>query len=183
MNMTSIINFVQELDRREFYRYLAVTGGIFLCVLGIIFFFQRRQIQDLDRRLKNVNKQRQAVRKILQEHALAEEQRQAVDSILERDRTFRIKEFFQLAVKNLGLTRAMGKEPVVIDNDLGNGYTETQLESNFRNLDMKQVSDLLNRIEQNNRLYTKELTLSKARRTQKVDANLVIATLQPKTIS
>ena len=181
--MASIINFVQELDRREFYRYLAIAGGLFFLTLGIIFFFQRRQIKELDRRLSNVNKQRHAVRKILQGHAAVEKQRHAVNAILELEPNFRIKEFFQLAVKDLGLTRAMIKEPVVLDNDLGNGYTETQLESNFKKLDMKQIADLMDKIEQNNRLFTKELSLTKSRFAPKVDATLVIATLQPKTIT
>jgi len=183
MNMTSIVNFVQELDSREFYRYLAIAGGVFLLIIGVIFFFQRRQIKELDRRLANVNKQRSVVRKILQGHALVEKQRQEVNTILDREPNFRIKEFFQLAVKDLGLTRMMSKDPVVLDNDLGNGYTETQLESNFKKLDMKQVEELMDKIEQNNRLFTKELALTKSRFAPKVDATLIIATLQPKTIS
>ncbi len=183
MNLTSIRNIIQDLDKKEFQRYLMIFFGIFYALIALLLYFQKRQMWNLEAKLKRVNQQRDEVRSILQEHALINQQRAAVDAILAKDKNFKLPQYFDLLTKHLGLFGYMSKEPVVSEHDLNNGYDEVQLDSAFKDLDIKQVTDLLYKIEQNDRVYTKEIALAKSPKAPKLDVSLVIATLQPKIAS
>lgn len=183
MSMAGLRNFIQELDKKQFYQYISIFFAGFCILLGILVFFQRRSIAALDLKLKRVNQQREEARSILQEHVLINEQRAAVDAILAKDKNFKIPQYFDLLVKELGLTSHMSKVPTVVENDLNNGYEEVQLDSSFKDMNMKQVAELLYKIEKNDRVYTKELILIKQSKAPLLDVTLVIATLQPKLTS
>jgi len=154
MSMSSFITYIQELDRRELYRNLSIFLAGIVLIFGLIFFLQRRQVQGFERKLSAINKQRDAVKRILQDHALVEEQRQLVDTILERDRNFRINQFLEELARDLRLSQNMSKN-IEMENNLGNGYTEIQVETTFKDLDTRQLTDLLYRIEQSSRVFTK----------------------------
>lgn len=175
-----IRDFIYELERKEFYRYVALFLILFSALLGFLAYLQHQKVTTLEARIKHINKQRGEIRSILQEHALVKKQRAFVDTLLAQEKDFKIGQFFERTVQELGLTQKMNKNPVV-DTDLGNGYIESQLESIFKDMDMKQVADLLHTIENNNRIYTKKLELIKPPKATKLDVTLVIATLQPKT--
>lgn len=180
MNIMDISNFINELDEKDFYKYMIIFVVLFLLILGIIMFFQHSALASYETRLKNINKQRVELRSLLQEHAIVNKQQEAVDTILSKDKGFRIADFFELITRELGLTQNVTKSPVV-ENDLGNGYYETQLDASFKDMDMKQVTDLLDKIEHNPRVYAKNLGLHKTPKSAKLDVTLVVATLQPKT--
>lgn len=180
MNSTDISNFINELDSNDFYKYMVVFIVMFLLIIGVIMYLQHSAIVSYEMRLKNINKQRVELRTLLQEHAMVNQQREAVDAILLKDKDFRISHFFELITKELGLASHVTKD-TVIENDLGNGYAETQLDASFKDMDMKQVTDLLYKIEQSPRVYTKNLVLLKTPKSAKLDVTLVVATLQPKT--
>lgn len=180
MNSADIGNFINELDAKDFYKYMIVVVVLFLIIIGAILYFQHSAIDSYETRLKNINKQRVELRSLLQEHVLVNKQRETVDAILSKDKAFRISNFFDLITKELGLSSNVTKD-TVIENDLGNGYVETQLDASFKDMDMKQVTDLLYKIEQSLRMYTKNLVLLKTPKSSKLDVTLVVATLQPKT--
>lgn len=183
MTIADIKNFIRELDIRQFYKYLALLFALVVLLIGLILFFERRRINVLALRMGRINKQRDEVRAILHEHLSIAEQRAAVDAILIRDKNFKLPQYFDLLVKELGLSSLMSKTPTVTENDLNNGYEEVQLDTSFREMDTKQVCELLYKIEKNDRVYTKELALIKQPKMQKLDVTLVIATLQPKLTS
>jgi uncharacterized membrane protein YhiD involved in acid resistance len=183
MNITTIKNFIQELDRKEFKRYMMIGFAIFCVLIGLLIFMQKRKISNLESKLRRINQQRDEVRSILQEHALINQQRAAVDAILAKDKNFKITQYFDNLVKELGLTRFMTKEPTPDERDLNNGYDEIQLDATFKDMDMRQVTELLYKIEQNDRVYTKELALIKPPKSSKLDVSITIATLQPKITS
>ncbi len=180
MNSADISNFINELDAKDFYKYMLVVVLLFLIIIGAILYFQHSALSSYEARLKTINKQRVELRSLLQEHGLVNKQREAVDAILSKDKAFRISNFFDLITKELGLSPHVTKD-TVIENDLGNGYVETQLDASFKDMDMKQVTDLLYKIEQSPRMYTKNLVLLKTPKSSKLDVTLVVATLQPKT--
>ncbi len=183
MTVAGFRNFLQELEKKQFYQYLGIFLGIFLLLLGALIFFQRRRIGALEQRLRRINQQREEARAILQEYRLINQQRATVDEILAKDKNFKIPQYFDLLVKELGLSNHMSKEPTVAESDLNNGYEEVQLDSSFKEMNMKQVAELLYKIEKNDRVYPKELVLIKSPKASLLDVTLVIATLQPKLTS
>ncbi|HVW99634.1 MAG TPA: hypothetical protein VHA52_04210 [Candidatus Babeliaceae bacterium] len=173
-------DFIVVLDRRQFYRYLAIAIGIFLILLGIVGYIHYRKIGTLERKLRRINQQRDEARTILQEHAMVKQQQADVDSILEKDRDFRLVKYFLSLVDQLSLRQNLTQDPIPMSEDLNNGYTEVRIPATFTNLNMKQVVELLQEIDKNDRVYTKELSLIKSSKSPTLDVTLIIATLQPK---
>ncbi len=180
MTIADIRNAIRELDIKTFYRYIALFSIIVIALVGLLAYWQRRRINGFVLRMNRVNKQREVVKGILQEHMSIVEQRAAVDTILNRDKNFKIPQYFELLLKEVGLANKMSKTPTITENDLNNGYEEVQLDTSFRDIDTKQLSELLYKIEKNDRVYTKEVVVIKQPKVDKVDVTLVIATLQPK---
>ena len=179
--MQYIKDFIRNLDEREFLRYLAVVLGSLVLVLGFLIFFNSSKVNSLQLRLKRINKQREETREILQKHAIVKQQQAEVDAILAKDPTFKIKEYFTGIVAELNLIQNNTKQAEVSEpQDLDNGYSEVKLNAGFTDLNMKQLCELLYKIEQNERIYTKEIVITKSLKTPTIDVTLVVATLQPK---
>lgn len=174
-------NFIRNLEEREFYRYLAIVLGVLVLVLGILIYTNYSTVSGLELKLKRINKQREDTREILQKHETVKQQQAEVDAILAKDPTFKIKEYFTATVAELNLGQQNTKQAEVSEpQDLDNGYSEIKLNAGFTDLNMKQLCELLYKVEQNERIYTKELIITKALKTPTIDVTLVIATLQPK---
>lgn len=182
MTLADVRNSIRELDTKKFYRYALLFFIIVIALVGLLAYLQRRRINAFVLRMNRVNKQREVVRGILQEHMSIGEQRAAVDTILNRDKNFKIPQYFEQLVKEAGLGAKMSKTPTVTESDLNNGYEEVQLDTSFRDIDTRQLSELLYKIEKNDRVYTKEVVLIKQPKADKLDVTLVIATLQPRLV-
>lgn len=174
-------NFLRDLDSRAFNRFCALFFAVVVGLICLVFFYYYHAASDFERKMRRVNQQREEARAILQEHALVQKQRVEVDAILAKDRNFTIAQYFLSIVAELGLTKDMSKEPSTTQSDLNNGYSETQLNAAFKEMDMKQITELLYKIEQNDRVYTKNIMILKPPKATKLDVTLTIATLQPKT--
>ena len=117
------------------------------------------------------------MKRILTRAASVQQQRKEVDAILEEDKDFKIGGYFKDVLTKLVLTSKKAVEsPSQIDRE--GKYRESILNVKFTDMDMKQLSELLNEIEKNKRIFTKELEVTTSRKTpQKIDVNLTIATL------
>lgn len=184
MKLERIRSFVQELDRKKFYYALGGFLAFFSLLIAGLIFYQNKKITNLTQRIKRVNSLRQEVKALIAQHGLVKQQQMAVDAILEKDANFKIAQYFESLVKELKATKNLepSSNPIT-ENSLNNGYTEKQLERSFKDMDMKQVTDLLYAIEKNDRVYTKELKLAKDPKTGKLHVSLTIATLEPQQIS
>jgi hypothetical protein len=172
------------LSVKDFIIILLFFFLIFSLVIAGIIFFQFRKVSKLEERLKKINQSRSKVQLVLQNHAFVKQQQESVKEILEKEKYFMITEFFEGVVKNLALDSKTKKEEFKsLDVDLNNGYEEERLESNFKDMNMKEVVRLLNQVEQEERVYVKKIELSKSPKAKKLDVNLVIATLRPKVVT
>lgn len=177
---TQIRDYILDLDESQAYKWIGgVIVAIVICCSIIIYSFYAAT-ENAQKRLKRVNQLREEARVILEKHEMVKKQQQEVDTILMKDPAFKIKEYFTALLKELGLERNMTKSAEVSDpQDLNNGYSEVKLDAALSELNMKQLSNFLYKIEQNERIFTKELTITKALKSPTIDVTLVIATLQP----
>lgn len=179
-----VLNFVQNLERKKFYNYLAIFFVIFCLIIAGIIFFQYRKTSKSEERLQKINQSRGRAQTILKSHAFVKEQQKRVKEILEKDqKEFIITEFFDDVVKNLGLSAKRKESAGVAEVSLNNGYKEEQLPSSFKDMNMRDVVRLLNEIEQKERVYVKKVELLKSPKGRSLEVNLVIATLRPKVES
>lgn len=165
----------------RFYYFAGFIGAFAIIMFGFMYYFYS-SVHGLEQRISRINRQREETRTILQKHALVKQQQAEVDAILAKDSSFRIKEYFTSVINELGLMNNATKPAEVTEpQDLTPNYAEIKLDASFSDINMKQLVELLYKIEQNERIYTKELVITKAQKGRSLDVTLVIATLQQKT--
>lgn len=176
--LEKISTYIDNISKKELSRYLLISLGIIVTCFLLLVFNYYRKVRYLKKQMRILNEAREEeVKRILTRAASVQQQRKEVDAILEEDKDFKIGGYFKDVLTKLGLTSKKAVEsPSQIDRE--GKYRESILNVKFTDMDMKQLSELLNEIEKNKRIFTKELEVTTSRKTpQKIDVNLTIATL------
>lgn len=177
----SFLSRLQEialpLESSEFYRNLAFfLGTLTLLTVGIMYYHHSKT-SELRSALQKMYKTQQEAKVILERLKLVNKQSEDINTVLEEDKNFKIKSFYDDLVAKNGLTSYQGKEAEVSEDILQKLYTEIKLTAQLRGISTKQLCELLQAIEQKTRIYTKELSITK--RSDSLDIILTIATLKP----
>jgi hypothetical protein len=176
--------FLDEFEQKNYYRLLA--GAIFTTILffGSLLYLHSNKVAFLQKELKQVNRERIKARRFLEEHARVEAQKNVVDKVLSEEKSsFKILEFGNNVIQEANLQRRLAK-PLELSEpqDLGNNYDELKLEMTFTGMTMQELVDFLySKIQINNKVYTKELSITKLPQSPTLNITLVIATLVRKT--
>ncbi len=180
MNMiVRIQKFIEELDNRTLYQYLAGMAGLVLLILMLLFYMGHRRIVALQGDIASMNRFRTDARNLLGKNAIVNERKKQVDEILTQDQTFYIKEYFLQVVSELNLTGNSSKDAEISSpQDLKNGYSEIRLDASFTGITMQQLCDLMFRLEKNQRVFIKEVSITKTFSQPTIGVTLIIATLQ-----
>jgi len=155
------IQWLQQFDRREFYRLMAIVAGALLLFMAIFLYRYYSLSHQLEQRLKQVNVQRKEARLLLEQYEHVIAQQQAVDTLLKEEPGFKIKQFFATVVQGLNLTGHLKQDNETSSHELVDGYIEVELPAQLQGLNMYQILELFYKIEQNKRVYIKESTISK----------------------
>lgn len=170
---------IENLERKEFYRYLGIFLGIFLLLVVAAIFQYTRTINKYRKQISYVNTMRDEVRSILSKHEQIERQRKEVDAILSEEEDFNIVGYIEDIINKLGLG-ANFKERTPSSIEREDNYREDMVKVALVDMNMRQLAELLNEIENNPRIFTTELEIIKSKKTPTIEVNLTIATLHPK---
>lgn len=181
--ITQISLWLQSLDPKELYRYFIGIILALIIIIGGLMYRHISKVSALRNSIAYSNQLRKESKKILEQHEIVKQQQQEVDTILAQDKNFKILEYFTLLLKELNLSVYSSKEPIVSQEDLNNGYIELRLDASFTKINMKQLCELLDKIERNERIYTKALNITKTHQAAAIDVAITIATLQKKETS
>ncbi len=111
-------------------------------------------------------------------------QKAIVDEILNENKSFKLLGYFDEITNKLGIDKNV-KEKSTSENTLeiltAKGYKEVRVNATFTELNTRQLAELLDEFEKNERIYTKNLEITKSSKTPTIDVEIVIATLQPET--
>lgn len=180
--VTRIQSFFDQLNERDFKRYLAAFIVILLIINAVIVYRYISKTRALKNRVTFINRKRREVKETLERYEMVKKQQAEVDALLEKDRDFKIAGYFNDVLTKLNLARFKTREPETSRETLDNGYTEVKLYASFSNITTQNVVELLDALEQNERIYTKELEMYKPNDTGKtINVNILLATLEPKT--
>ena len=170
---------IEGLEQKDFYKYLIVVVACIIVLFSVFIFWHYSKVGSLTQRIEEVNEEREdKVRSILERKNVVEQQRKMINSILSKQKDFKIAGYFSELLGKLNLTATEQRTSEV---ELSNDYEEVQLTARFVKLKMKQLCDLLQEIEQKQRVYAKSLEIIRSNKDPKtIEVNLVIATLQPK---
>ncbi len=164
------------LESSEFYRNTAIFLGAITLIASGIMYYHHSKTNALRSTLQKTYKLQQEAKEILERLKNVEKQSEEVNSLLEEDKNFRLKNYFDDTVSQLGLARYQKKDAEVNEDVLQKLYTEIKLTTQFQGISTKQLCELLKAIEQKSRIYTKEISIVK--KNNSLDVSLTIATLK-----
>ena len=101
--------------------------------------------------------------------------------MLAEDPEFKLAEYLETVLSSVNLSerKDISQPPRAIDID--DKYTENILEFTLNDINMKQLVEFLVAIENNRRVYTKKLEITKSKTTpNSLEVHITIATLFPK---
>lgn len=178
---TSLKNYIDAWDQKEFRNYTAIAFGIILLLLAVILFLYYRNVSYIRSRTTAINKQRLVVRELVSRYDLVKKQQVGVDAILAKEKDFKISQYFEQLLQKLGLTANKTQDVETMSEEVLDGYTEWTLYANLTNMNTKKMSELLHAIELEERIYTKEVEVERSTTNPNaLNVKLTIATLEPK---
>lgn len=169
---------ILRFEKKEFYRNIGIYFGVVLTLIFGLLYYYLTSVLYLKKELKKTKAKREQVQLILQKLKNVKKQSQEVNAVLLEDKNFKIKNFFDGIVEQQNIKNKQKREAEVSEEILYKRYTEVKLTAQFRQLNTKLLCDLLNAIEQKARVYTKELSITKAKGAS-LEVSLTIATLKP----
>lgn len=171
---------INNLDEYTWYKYVAVAAGLFLILICLILFFYFNALKTGELRLAGINESRTEAKRLVEKAQRVYKARDEVTAILKEDPNFKIKEYLQDVMANLGIFQNVVSENVIVTGQDEN-YSETVATYQLVGITMKQLTEFLNEIDENQRVFTKELDITKSKRMPRtIDVGIVIATLMPK---
>jgi hypothetical protein len=179
--LNSIKDFITTRDKKEFYYYLiGLLVGLLVFSVGIMYY-QSSTVSYWRKRINSINEYREQVRQVINKDQHVLSQRAQVNKMLQENPDFKIEGYFTDLLTKLRLT---DHKTIMSPSYADRGdpeYQEVLLNVKFDTMNMRQLCELLDAIEQNKRIYTKELDIVKSKKMPNtIDVNITIATLQAK---
>lgn len=177
---SQIQTYLDSLEIKRFYQFIAILIGIVLLACFGVLFQYYRSISYLKSEIGKLNEQRENIRLILDKAQQVKTEQKEIDAILAKDENFKIAGYFEDLLGQLGLSDK--KSAIEVSTPAREGkYQESILQAKFTGMTMKDLTELLQEIELNKRVFTKELSIvASQKRTGTIDVTLIIATLELK---
>lgn len=173
-------DFADSTDKKTMQWFLAGFSAIILIIILLCIFQFYRTIGSLKKQLMLTNKRRGEVTELLQRYEQVKRQQATVDAILAKEKNFKISQAFEKLLAKVGIQNNKAQAPETASQQVLDGYTEWTLYANLTNLTTKKLSELLYAIEQEERIYTKEIDIEKVGNDKTINIKLTIATLEQK---
>jgi len=175
--------FTASWSIRDFYKYAFIfLFSITIVSIGILFQYYKK-VSYFKQHINDLNELRAYQVKAIREKAQhVKLQRQKVNEILAEDENFKIGGYFKILLEKLHLTEKKVSEETGQIGEREDIYREIELNAKLEDMNMKQLTQLLQEIEQNKRIFTKKLVIIQSKKTpHTIETEITIATLLPKT--
>lgn len=175
-----IQTFFDSVDTKLWYRLTAIYGGILALLCVTILFFYYRTVHSWINRMNDVNESRTTVRAILKKAQRVYSQRAEVNKIIQEEPDFILPQYLQDVMSKTGIASFLNTiNTTQVDRE--EQFRETSATVIFAGTNIRRLTEFLQAIEQNKRLYIKELEISKSKKTpHSIDVTAVITTMQPR---
>ncbi|MBN1549245.1 hypothetical protein JW872_01140 [Candidatus Babeliales bacterium] len=181
--LTPIKQFVDSLDAREFKLYLISSLSIAVGITGGIMYRHYNSMTSMKRKIRRINNNREITQKLLGQYEHVKQQKEAVALLLAKDPTFKIVGYLNDTLASLQLAQYKASMTPT-EEPLENmpGYSEVRVAIHLTGIDMKQLTECLHKLEQSERVYTKDIAITKQENTNKLDVQLTVGTLETKAV-
>ncbi len=177
----SLKQYIQNLEESTFNKILMgiIISIALLFIFGVVRYYWKTS--SLSKEIRLINSKRRTVKEILDRKEAVIQQQKEVDEILDADPDFRIRTFIDNLLAKFTI-KATVKSPETRDIEQGT-YEENTINMQFIGIKMKQLVQLLEEAEKEQRIYTKNIEVNKSKKTPKaIDVNITFATLVKKEI-
>jgi type II secretory pathway component PulM len=175
MWLSKIRSFVSEMDQSEFRKFgMIYVAGFILCS-GFLLFFYVSEEMSIKGKMKELNKSRKEVQKILTDYQKVTQQKDAVVQLLSADDTFYLQQFVQSSISTVQIaSSSVGK----VSSQTVNGYIEESVSVQLSGINTQQLCQLLQNIEQASRVYVKNITITRGEGATTISVSMSAATLK-----
>ena len=177
--ITPLRHSLQAIDEKKLLRYGALFGAFFVGGIGALMYTYYRSIAAIEYEIMLHSILQGQAEDLIQQYALVRKQKEAVELLLEQEKGFKINQYFYELLRTLNIPYTKAQEDP-IKEDAIEGYEELRLDVTLENINMKQLCDLLEKLEKKDRIYIKEVIIEKNSAQPAIMARIVIATLAKK---
>ena len=180
--LRKIRDFIQELEKKDFYKYLTGILAFFVLLTFFMMYRYSRVVSEYSEMIEDVNDLRnQKVKTVLERLETNKKQREAADAILREEENFFILDYYTELLKKLRFTRYNKSTEPVIQKDLDADYRESKLSVKLGGMNTKELCELLHELELKKRIKIRDLEIRKSKkRPRTIDVDITISTLLPK---
>lgn len=179
--VNQIKDYIEQLDKKQFQRYTSIVCALLFILTSFMIYRYYKNVSFYKKKIAAINQKRNEVKDILERFEMVKIQQNEVDNLLAKDKDFKIGGYFKDVINKLGIAQNKTREPETSSEVLDNGYTERKLYASFSNMNMQKLTELLDTLEQEERIYTKEVEMYKPDEGGRtINVNILIATLEPK---
>lgn len=172
--------YLSSIDQKRFFQYMIGMLGTITFALALLFFNYYRTVSKLKAEAMAINELREKEKTILDKAQRIKKDQKEIDAILAQDKNFKIAGYFTDLIEKVGLAQKKPSIEVTTAPQEGK-YQESILQALFTILSMKELTELLQEIELNKRVFIKELDITPSKKqANSIDVTLIIATLEPK---
>lgn len=175
----TIKDYLDTLESKDFKKYVAIGLSVLIVLVGLLIFQYYRSVSNLKATISSINRKRRDVQNVLERYERVKKQQAEVNTVLAKEKDFKISQYFEKLLEKLGISKNKTQEET-LSKDVLDGYTEWTLYANLANLNTKILSELLYAIEQEERIYTKDLEIEKSPTAATINVKITIATLEQK---
>jgi hypothetical protein len=179
--LNKIQTYLNSIDEKRFYQYLIGFCIMIVLLFAGILFQYYRTMSRYKAEIARINEDRLEARNLLAKAQLVKNEQKQINAILAKDENFKIAGYFEDLLGKLGLADKQSSKAEVSTPSREGKYQESILQAKFSGMTMKDLTELLQEIEFNKRVFTKELDITVSPKTAgTIDVTLTIATLEPK---
>lgn len=174
---------LETIDEKQLYTYILGVLGSLLLLIFLVMFYYFRSARSINRQLRDLNIIRASqVRQILTKAERIKKQKEKLDVLLAEEPDFKLTGYLESVLSKLDLSERKDIIQAPRTLELDDKYVENVVEFTLNDINMKQLVEFLVTVEENRRVYTKQLEITKSKTTpNSLEAHLTIATLFPKT--
>lgn len=174
---------LEMLEEKQLYTYLLGVLGALILLIFLVMFYYFRSARSINRQLRELNTIRSTqVRQILTKAERIQKQKEKLDVLLGQESDFKLTGYLESVLAKLDLSERKDIIQAPRTIELDEKYVENTVEFTLNDINMKQLVEFLVHVEENRRVYTKQLEITKSKTTpNSLEVHVTIATLFPKT--
>ena len=179
--LQKIRDFIYDLEEKDFYKYLGIVVAILVLLVSFMMYRYYSKVTEYSQMIEEANDIRQGqVKVVLARLEKIKKQKEEADAILQKEEDFKILDYYTKLLQELRLSQ-YDKSTDVVQKDRGQKYRESELTAKLGGLDMKQLCELLEKLELKKRIKIRNLEIRRSKkRPRSIDVDLIISTLLPK---